>query len=393
MYTENNFSTQKSYTIKTIRTVSGIEDIRSIWEKMQWHPNADIDFYLTILNSRSEIRNPHVVVLYLGGIPKSMMVGRIEERRFEFKIGYKTIFKPRVRLFTVVYGGLFGINSSEISDLFIGEIVGLLGRGEADMALSGYVGKNSYFYHSARTIPGGFFRGYFPDHSQHFEATLPNKCDEFLKKLKSKHRYWIRRMSRLLETDYPGKVRLKIYQEQSQLDQFCSDVESIAEKTYQRGLGAGFILNNENKERMALSASRGWLRGYILYADGQPCAFWIGTYYGGRFHINFTGYDPNFKKYEPGTILFMKMIEDLCKSDIKKIDFGFGDAFYKRRFSDKKWEEVSSIIFSRSFRGIRLNFMDTSTRACSKIARRVLEKITLLEKVKKHWRNNITRKV
>ena len=33
--------------------------------------------------------------------------------------------------------------------------------------------------------------------------------DEFLKRMRSKHRYWVRRMSKLLENDYPGKVSME----------------------------------------------------------------------------------------------------------------------------------------------------------------------------------------
>ncbi len=163
----------------------------------------------------------------------------------------------------------------------------------------------------------------------------------------------------------------------------------MACKTYQRGLGAGFINNDETRRRLQLSGDRGWLRAYILYVDGEPCAFWFGTLYKETFHLDFTGYDQKYRKYEPGTILFVTMIESLCEDEVKAIDFGFGDAFYKQRFGDSSWEEASVYIFGRTARGILLNILRTLTALIVLNAEKIVARYNLREKMKKWWRLRI----
>ena len=148
--------------------------------------------------------------------------------------------------------------------------------------------------------------------------TSPDSLDDFLKKMTSKHRYWLRRLPRVLERDYSGKVTYKCYQRGDDLDRLFVDAEEIAKKTYQRDLGAGFVDNAEMRQRLFLSADKGRLRAYLLYVDDKPCAFWIGTLYGKVFYLDFTGYDAAFKRYEPGTILLMWVIEDLSAELRKK---------------------------------------------------------------------------
>jgi hypothetical protein len=222
--------------------------------------------------------------------------------------------------------------------------------------------------------------------------TLPGSIDEFLQSVKRKHRYWLNRLPRALEKKYPGKVTYKEFHDKADVDKLCSDADDIARKTYQRGLGAGFINNNENKKRMALAAEKGWLRSFFLYIDSQPCAFWIGTLYGETFYLDYTGYDPSYKKYELGTILFVRIIEDLCNNSIYEIDFGFGEAFYKKHFGNKNWEEASVIIFSPSIKNIIINLSRAMSAIVSEFAEKFLRRTNLYEKVKKYWRIRLTQK-
>jgi hypothetical protein len=167
-------------------------------------------------------------------------------------------------------------------------------------------------------------------------------------------------------------------------------LEEIAQKTYQRGLGAGFVYDDENLHRMSLSANRGWLRAYLLYINKRPCAFWAGTLYEDVFYLDFTGYDPQFRQYEPGTVLLVRMIEDLCQHGIRKVDFGYGEAFYKQRFCNESWREASVYIFSTEIRSILINIMRTLVVSASNLAEKTLKRVNYLNKLKKYWRIMLT---
>ena len=110
--------------VRVIRSRSEIEEIRSVWISMQRHPNADIDCYIALLESGSgKAWVPHILVVYRGGIPEAMLIGRVESTRLSLKIGYAELLKPRVRALVFIYGGLLGNASVENCELLVREAV------------------------------------------------------------------------------------------------------------------------------------------------------------------------------------------------------------------------------------------------------------------------------
>ena len=78
---------------------------------------------------------------------------------------------------------------------------------------------------------------------------------------------------------------------------------------------------------------RGWFRAYVLYLDDEPVAFWQGQAYNGVFSTGVPGFDPAYADHRVGNYVLFKLIADLCADEsIETLDYGFGDAEYKRRF-------------------------------------------------------------
>jgi hypothetical protein len=379
------------YEVKFIRSIGEVEELRSIWERMQCHPNTDIDHYLTVVGSLKDVIRPHVILFSQNGQPKALAVGRLERRDMSITLGYKTLFKFKAHCLTIMYGGLLGNWSKEIYRLLVIELLNSLKRNEADVAWFNLLRSDTQIYDIARKEPSFVCRDHVIEINPHWKMALPNSLNGFLQKMTSKHRYWLNRLPRVLEKDYPGKVIYKYYQRRNELDVLFTDAEEIARKTYQRNLDAGFIDNSIMRQRLAMAADKGWLRAYLLYVDDKPCAFWIGTLYGKVFHLDFTGYDSTFKRYEPGTILFMRMIEDLTNSKVEEIDFGFGDAFYKQRFGDQHWIESSVYIYAPTIKGILLNANRTINLIPYRYLLRLAEKNNMLQKIKRLWRDKLIR--
>lgn len=387
----NNTCTQIKITV--FRSLDEVEAIRPIWEKMKCRPNADIDFYLTVMQSLPNVIRPHVILLRNREGASSLAVGRIERHRFTCDFGYKTVYSTMLRSFSLIHGGVLGNPSYEESRLLVKEIMNVLRRGEVDIVFLSNLNTESYVYQLATSIPRIFCRDIVPVVRPHWTMTIPDNIEDLFSRLSTKARHELRRYPRALEKQYPGKISYRVFSAIEDIDDLFTHAEEVAGKTYHRGLNVGFVDSPAEREILGLFARKGWLRAYMLYVDKHPSAFWIGRRYGETFYPGYTDYDPAYKKYELGTILFIKMIESLCEEkDVRLLDFGFGDAFYKNRFGDGKWLESSIYVFPFSLSGLSLNFAHTLTSLVYQVSVKSLQHFKLLEKVKKVWRSRFIKK-
>ena len=111
----------------------------------------------------------------------------------------------------------------------------------------------------------------------------------------------------------------------------------------------------------------------MLSIAGAPVAFWYGLAYAGTFFIGTPGYDPEYGELRVGLYLQMRMMEDLCADPtVHAVDYGFGDAQYKRSFGDTAWEEADVLLFAPTFRAARINAIRTSVVLGTRLAKRAL---------------------
>jgi len=376
-------------TVRVIRTLAEIEEVRSTWVSWKFHPNSDIDYYLSRFHVRPEFIRPHIIVVNRDGRPDAMLVGRLDHLRLDLKIGYVHLPRPRVRVLNFIYCGLLGEPSPENCGLIVSEITNSLRRGEADLAAFSHIRVGSSIYEAARRLPGFLSRDHFPQVDPHFSMKLSGTMEEMYRGLSSNARHDLRRKAKRLLKDFPGKVEVSCFREESSLEVMIRDLEAIAKKTYQRGLGVGFLDNAEMRQRLSLAARRGWLRSYILYVEDKPCAFWMGTLYQGTFHVDFCGYDPSYDRSSPGTFLLTRMLEGFGREKFDQIDFGYGEERHKQRFSNCKWHEAMVRIYAPTVRGLGIKVLVTLVHFIDYIARRVLDYGKLLPKLKRFWRKQV----
>jgi CelD/BcsL family acetyltransferase involved in cellulose biosynthesis len=186
-------------------------------------------------------------------------------------------------------------------------------------------------------------------------------------------------------------VHIKSYRSVSELDQIFREVEEIASKTYQRGLGFGFKDTPEMRGRCELAASKDWLRVFVLHIAGRPCAYWIAMAYRETFWGEHIGFDPAYSRYSPGMYLSLSVIEELCdqkkRHDVTQIDFGLGDAEYKSILSNLSFKEGEVQIYGRTLRGVGIKAFSIPVRIADRLAKRILSKTKLLGIAKRLWRD------
>jgi hypothetical protein len=387
--------TLKEIEIRVARTLCEVEALREPWTAWPGHRDSDIDFYLTILQSRPEIVRPHVIALYRDGKPDTILVGRLERKPSRFRIGYLPRLGFRVRCLTFVHGALRGNASAENTWHLLQEVMNCLRRDEADVAMLDDVSIDSPLYRLALKLPGALSRDTLPELQGHEVMTVPESIKEVLECMSAHRRHELRRTAKKLQSNPVGEPRLVCYRDPAELDHLFHDAEEIARKTYQRGLGVGFADTVRVRKRLELAALKGWLRAYLLYLGDRPCAFWIGMLYGETFVSDYTAYDPEFRQFSPGIGLVMRMIERFCnRADgdvIAELDFGPGDAEYKAVLCTTKWLEAVVYIFSPTLRGVALKSIRTATRVVNVVARKVLTSTKLASWARRAWRGRLAK--
>jgi len=378
--------------IQVLRSISGIEGFRDDWMRMQWHPNSDIDFYQVALRSIPSVVRPHVLLLWRDGMPRAILAGRLENRRLTLKVGYSTIPGPKTRSLVFIYGGLLGDPSQEECKSLTEEIMSALRGGEADTVYFNHLRTDSVLYEALRKGPRFYSRDYCSSFQVHRFLALPDTLAGFRSHISPGVRNNLRWKANKFMRQYNGNVRIECLGKPSELDPMIRDVESVAALTYQRGLGAGFQDSEEERQRLQLKAERGWLRSFILYVEDKPCAFWVGTLYKRTFHSDHMGFDPTYRQHSPGTYLLIKMLEEFCSQgaarDIDAVDFGLGDAEYKRIVCNQEWIDASPCIFAPNIKGVVLNAYRTPLMHLDKMGHSLLNG-HLQARLKRFWRDRV----
>jgi len=381
------------YKIEVLRSIREIEDYRPLWEQMQAKENrpainADIDRYLSVLKAIGDGVKPYVMLFSRNGQPEAIVIGRIESRRLNLKLGYKTLFNPSLNCLTIIHKGILGQPDNDLSQLIIGELMKMLSRGEVDLASFNHLSTESHLYKLSRKMPGFLCRGNFPRTEPHWVMSIPETADQLYEHFSPRNRSNLRRLTRRLEKAYPGQVEVRTYTTEDELEDAINVMGRVSAKTYQSGLDCGFVDAKYNLTMLKMAASRGWLKACVLFIQGEPCAFELAFRYCQTYFGLHTGFDPKWKQYRIGTVLFLRFLESICgDSAVDRFDFGFGDAEYKRSYGDKQWQEASVYIFAPRAYPVAINMLQSAVTGLSFAMNRFLEKAGFAGWLKRRWRN------
>jgi len=375
--------------VKIHRGEDSIHNIRNVWESLQHHPNSDYEHFILVCGLRPDVIAPWVLSVWNSNQCRSLITGRIEQAMIRPEIGYFMFPGIHAKSLTIIHEGILGEMDENGAEAVVSTLEEILRRREAEVISIHMLHEKSPFWQALRCrnmLALGI------DHTRwltHRGLKLEKEPGFLLRNMRSKHRSWIKRKERELEEAFPGKVHWEWHSQELDIPTLCERMEAVAKMTYQRGLGAGFINNQETLERLTLFAQRGQIRILLLETDGLPKAYWLGTVYGKLFHALETGYTPDMTGFEVGTLAFHRMIDELVREGIEFLDFGLGDAYYKERFADLSWREASVQLFARSIKGKLLYVYLGVSVWIDAFARRIVQKLGVLDRVKHSWRSRL----
>lgn len=375
----------EEYRVEALAGSKSLESIRDLWQQWQIHPNADVDFFASVVESRPSVVNPMAMVLFFKGTPVALAVGRLENFILPATFGYLKIFNSALLQFSIVYGGLMGAWDEKGAAAFVNYLRKWMKQDRVDaIYLAAMHCEHPVYQAAVRGAP--FFLRHTPIKDNfHWWAELAETPELF----KSKINKADRKKERKLAQHSGGEIGFKMFQIPEDVPEFCSTAEKISQTTYLRGLGAGFCDNAEMRNRLGVTSRKGWMKGFILYANNQPCAFQLGTLYQSVLYLDYTGFKSDLHPYSPGRILFIKMVDQLCSTHaVRGIDFGFGDAEFKRRYADRSWKESDLYLFNQTPTLLMANLVRNSVTLFRGIAEKALRRFDFHDQVKKWWRHS-----
>lgn len=379
--------------VRVLHEVAEFDSVREAWLRLVTDQvAADPDFLEAVVAAEDQILRPHVVVLERGDELEAVLVGRVERLEFGVRAGYRKLYSPWVKAITVMQGGILGDVDESAFRLLLGSIRDSLAAREADVAVFRFLPLDSELYRIASSEPSFLSRQHVADSEVHWELELPESRSAILQSLSSSTRQTVNRYTRKLERDYGGRISMRLFTDPTELDEFFRDVEPVSAKTYQRALGVSFGDTPTHRKRTRVAMERGWFRGYILYLDGVPCAFHHGELYRGRFRHGRPGYDPALGHLRVGTYLLLDVFDDLIQHpDARIVDYGIGDADYKRRFGTRSWREGNVVVYAPTFRAATINLIRTSLLAAVRLTKRIVGKGEVYRRIRRDWRRRLTR--
>lgn len=379
------------YRVTVARTLEDVEALREAWEALPVeNPAVDIDYHLTFLRCAPAVVRPHVVLLELDGTPQALAVGRIQDVTLPVKLGYTTIYRPRVRTLTISRSGLLGADP-ERAPVLLETLLGALREETAEVLRLRSLPVGSPAHVLATTRPGPLVRERFTAPDERWQARIPATFDEYLQARSSKTRSSVKRYARRLEERFGDALGLRVFTRPDEAEELLRDSHAVHVKTYQHGLGGASLDSSVESELRALALEHGWFRGFVLYLEGVPSAFWHGNVYRGTFFTGPTGYDPAHRDLRLGTYLLSRMVERLC-GEVDRLDFGVGEAEYKRHFGDERHLEEDVHVFARRPRPIAVNLARSGLLGTSRAGRAALERSGKVGEVRRWLRGRLAGK-
>lgn len=192
-----------------------------------------------------------------------------------------------------------------------------------------------------------------PDTPRYFvDLSDADSAQEFIATLNKKRMRNLRRLKKKLQDKLGYEVQAERFVNLDRTEELFKKSEKISKITWQnRVLGSRIGYGDLSLDFLQKVASKGWLRSYILSCGNNLLSFLIAFQFNDCLYLREMGYDPSWSSYSPGNLLWMLVFQDLFERDTpSKADFGYGDADFKRSFSNMSYQETSLYLFRKTFR-------------------------------------------
>lgn len=374
------------YTAEVIDDPATLDHAAEFCRAHHPHPASHVDL-LRAAFRHSRNASPFFVQVARDGEPRLLMVGQLVRGWIRWKVGAWAVRVSRANTIEVRRGGFVGDLSRPGLEFLREYLYGLLRHGTADAINLRDVEAGSGVHQAFSSSSPRNWRDRCVSSSTNWRLQVPSSFDEWQAAQPKRERKDTARYEKCIRTAFGDAVRVERVDRLADIDGAAEIVERIARTTYLRGMGTGFRDSARLRAVWRAGAAEGALDLRLLWFGDQPVAFSSGFVFGGTLWLEHLGYDPAFRRFRPGIFLVLRLIEAIAeRGDVHTIDFGIGDADYKRRLCDERSETVSVHVFAPTLRGLWLNGLQATASRFGRVTRACLGRLGLLPWVKALWR-------
>jgi len=216
---------------------------------------------------------------------------------------------------------------------------------------------------------------------RHWHGTF----EDYLKQFSSKSRSTLRRKVRKYGQLCGGEPDWRTYRTAAEMEEFYRLARDVSRKTYQeRLLDAGLPESDEFRKELLAAAERDFTRGYLLFHESRPVAYLHCPIHDGVVFYGHLGYDPEYAKWSPGTVLQHLALEQLfMEPDLRMFDFTEGEGQHKSFFATHSALCADIYYLRRSLRNRGLVRLHAVLEAFSRALVRQLDRLGLKERIKR----------
>ena len=233
--------------------------------------------------------------------------------------------------------------------------------------------------------------GHFPDHlaggrqdyPRHY-VDMAGSYEDYLARFSGKTRSTLKRKQRKLAKECGDGYEVTEHRTPAELEAFLDAAIPLSAKTYQvRLLDAGLPETPEARQSMLAKAERGDMRCFLLSAEGAPIAYLTLPVEGQTLVYAYLGYDPEWARLSPGTVLQMEALERLfAENRFRYFDFTEGDGGHKAMFGTDSVECASFVLLRKTIANRTLLGAREAFDAAVSGARTLAEKSGALSRVR-----------
>ncbi len=386
----------EKYSIDKITSLDEIETIRDEWKNLidkiqETNIYIDHDYFIQQFDSRAKGAKPHILLFSKDGKSKAILIGWTKKQKIPCWVGYYKIETPLLNSLEIEIGGLITDGTKEAEEILKKYLKSVLLTKKVELLLIDHISETNPLWESLITGTALNVKPIYKESTAWVSKIYDKETDAPNELHSSKTKAKFRRKARRLFEQFDNQLQIKKLTSQDDMEFFIKNADIIGQKSYQYAIDVG-VKDNAYWRKMLNSLVEGnFFRGYLLMNNDKPIAYSQGAIYKDYYYQFATAYDLEYRKFSPGEYLRLEFTKDLIEEKIGFIDYGYGDAEYKKMFGTHSTKEATFRIYGKGLKPKIAKILDKGTTTVTEKLKSKLEKAGLFNKIKKMWRSKLSK--